>query len=487
MANLLLHDNLMSTLLATIEPGNIMAPESNSTFAHWTDLTRLIIDLITLVFFVAIIAVMVYFALKYRRTDDRVHSEKTSTHNTALELSWTLPPLVIVLVLFWMGFVGYWNMVSVPEDAYEIQVTAKKWSWNFTHPNGYQSTVLDVPAGRNVKLVMRSDDVLHSLYVPAFRVKKDVVPGRYSTLWFQAVSATPDADVPTPDEGDELDGLARENLTVATRTLLTNRQQDAIRGEVQPDIEKAVAAERTEEITEKQAELLRAALVAANKKNKGDKKLTDAEIDAEVEKQLPEAVSKKLVTIVEYRVRKVFEDREAETNATVDKELKAAVDAAFAELDVPAKQKMARDLLDQRAIAKGHILFCAEYCGNSHSDMIAKVVVHHKDWKAPPFGKGKTQLELGKLLFGVKGCRGCHADEAGMASQCPPLFNGPTNRDENYLRESILNPGAVVVQGYQNNMPVIQMSDEHVDAIIAYIKTLGAPQEEAASAAEASE
>lgn len=485
MANFLLHDNLMSSLmtatLAAIEPGNIMAPESNSTFAHWTDLTRLIIDIITMVFFLAIIAVMVYFALKYRRTDDRAHAEHTSHHNTALELSWTLPPLVIVLILFWMGFVGYWEMSSVPEDAYEIQVTAKKWSWNFTHPNGYQSTVLDVPAGRNVKLVMRSDDVLHSLYVPAFRVKKDVVPGRYATLWFQAVTPTLESDVATPGEGEALDNLARTSLTIATRTLLTNTHSDAIRDEIQPGIEETVAAERTEAITKKQAKLLRAAIVKAGK-IEGD----DA-IDAEVEKQLPEAVKKKLASIVDYRVREAIKKREAEIKTKVDGELKAATDAAFAGLDIEAKQKLARDLLDQREIANGHILFCAEYCGNSHSDMLAKVVVHNKDWAAPPFGEGKTQLELGKMLFDVKGCSGCHADEAGMKSQCPPLFNGPTNRDENYLRESILNPGAIVVQGYQNNMPVIQMSDEHVDAIIAYIKTLGAPKEAAEPAEEASE
>lgn len=500
MANLLPYDNLISatlpTMLAAIEPGNIMAPESNSTFAAYTDFTRLVIDLITLIFFVAIIAVMVYFALKYRRTDDRAHAEHTSHHNTALELTWSLPPLIIVLVLFYMGYIGLRDMNAAPEGAYEIQVTAKKWSWNFTHPNGYQSNVLDVPAGRPVKLIMRSDDVLHSLYVPAFRVKQDVVPGRYATLWFEAEDPTLESDVPTPDAGAKLDELARVGVTNDVRARLTAQYSDEIRDQVKVEIEKKVRAERTEPLTKKVTKQLSETLpaqIAAEAEADG-KKLSEAEIEAEFKKRLPDALAEglksKLEVAIAYHVGEAIKARAAEIKEKVDAKLKADVDAEFAKLDVEAKQALARAVLDGREVAKGHILFCAEYCGNSHSDMLAKVVVHKSDWKAPPFGEGLSQVELGKLLFGVKGCRGCHADEEGMASQCPPMFAGifgqqrQTNTgtvtvDENYLRDSVLNPGKQIVNGYQNNMPVIKMSEDHINAIIAYLKTLGAPAEEA--------
>jgi cytochrome c oxidase subunit 2 len=89
-----------------------------------------------------------------------------------------------------MGFRGFVDMKTVPADAYQIDVTAQQWSWQFKYPNGATSADLYIPAGRPVKLVMRSNDVLHSLYIPDFRVKQDVVPGRYTTMWFQADHAT---------------------------------------------------------------------------------------------------------------------------------------------------------------------------------------------------------------------------------------------------------------------------------------------------------
>jgi cytochrome c oxidase subunit 2 len=88
--------------------------------------------------------------------------------------------------MFWVGMKGYVGLKQPPADAYPIQVTAQKWSWKFTYPNGAESPELHVPVGRPVKLTMTSVDVLHSLFIPAFRVKQDVVPGRYTTMWFDA-------------------------------------------------------------------------------------------------------------------------------------------------------------------------------------------------------------------------------------------------------------------------------------------------------------
>ena len=124
--------------------------------------------------------------VKYRRRPG-VAAERTATHNTPLELTWTIIPLILVIVMFYIGMVGFMDMRQPPAETYDVNVTAQKWSWLFEHPNGASSAeVLMVPLNRPVKLIMNSQDVLHSLFVPEFRVKQDVVPGRYNYLWFQA-------------------------------------------------------------------------------------------------------------------------------------------------------------------------------------------------------------------------------------------------------------------------------------------------------------
>ena len=90
--------------------------------------------------------------------------------------------------MFWVGFEGYMDLKQAPSNAYEIQVRAFQWGWEFEYPNGAKDTNLHVPAETPVKLIMTSSDVLHSLFIPAFRVKQDIVPGRYTSLWFESLS-----------------------------------------------------------------------------------------------------------------------------------------------------------------------------------------------------------------------------------------------------------------------------------------------------------
>ena len=113
--------------------------------------------------------------------------EKSPSHSNSLEAVWTTIPVILVAIIFVWGFVGYMDMRQAPDDSYEIQVFAKKWTWSFQYPNGYIDENLHVPADTPIRLVMSSSDVIHSLFVPSFRMKMDVVPGRYSTTWFNAV------------------------------------------------------------------------------------------------------------------------------------------------------------------------------------------------------------------------------------------------------------------------------------------------------------
>ena len=309
------------------EMGSFWMPPQSSTVAPAVDGVFDFIFWISVVFFVGIVGVMVLFLFRYRRRPGH-EAVKTSTHNTALELTWSIIPLILVAVIFFVGFRVFLDMQTPPANAYEIQVNAQKWSWTFTYPNGYIDENLHVPLDRPVKLVMQSEDVIHSFYVPAFRVKMDVVPGRYTRTWFRATEA----------------------------------------GE--------------------------------------------------------------------------------------------------------------------------YVIFCTEYCGTGHSDMLASVVVHESGdfdtWleQASNFLETLPPDQAGEKLFTARGCPQCHSIDgsAGIGPTIQGLF-GSTHAladgsmvtvEENYVRESILDPQAQVSAGFEPVMPTYQgrLKDEEITAVIAYMKTL---------------
>ena len=180
---------LLPTLVADATGPTFWMPEAASTVAGEVDWILEFINIICYVFLVLITVILVYLAVKYRR-DPNQHriSDEGPTHGMTLEIVWTVIPTGLVVAIFWVGMVGYINLRESPDDAYEVSVTAQKWSWTFTHPEYgvTEGAELTVPVGKPVRLIMTSADVLHSLFVPAFRVKQDVVPGRYSDLWFEA-------------------------------------------------------------------------------------------------------------------------------------------------------------------------------------------------------------------------------------------------------------------------------------------------------------
>ncbi len=269
---------------------------------------------------------MVYFSVVYRRRPGH-QAEKTATHSNVLEVTWTIIPLLIVAYIFYAGFSAYMQMQTAPQNSYEILVKAQKWDWFFTYPNGYVDSDLHVPVDEPVKLIMSSEDVIHSLFIPAFRVKMDCVPGRYTYAWFRGTKA-----------------------------------------------------------------------------------------------------------------------------GTYD-------------------------------------LYCTEYCGDSHYDMQANVVVHKSGefdaWleNAANFYKDLPPAEAGKIIF-TRYCNQCHSDDGtaktgptfkGTYGQTHALRDGSTVEvDDNYIRESIMDPQAKVREGYQPVMPTFKgiLSDDEITYLIEYIKTL---------------
>jgi len=283
----------------------------------------------SVIFAAGIFAAMVYFCTKFRATSREANeqSEPSSEHNTALEIGWSVIPLLICIALFVWGFQGFVNLRTPPKGAFEVHVTGQKWKWLFDYKHGTEDK-LHVPVDRDVRLVLQSADVLHSFFIPNFRVKMDAVPGRYTDLWFHATQAG----------------------------------------------------------------------------------------------EFP--------------------------------------------------------------------VFCAEYCGTSHSDMLTTVVVHepggYEKWvkEMITIQESKPLPELGRDVYDKQGCSTCHSIDGtprigptwkGLFGKTESFVGGGSGVvDENYIRESITDPTAKIVNGFPPSMPTYQgkLSDRQLSGVIEYIKTL---------------
>ena len=161
-------------------------PQQASAQAGQVDAVYFFMVAVTAFFSLLIAALIAVFAFKYRRRNDDEIGE--AIHGSlALELLWTVIPLGIVMVMFAWGAKVFFDLYRPPAGAMEIFVVGKQWMWKVQHMDGTREiNELHVPVGRPVKLIMGSEDVIHSYFIPAFRVKADVIPGRYNTMWFTA-------------------------------------------------------------------------------------------------------------------------------------------------------------------------------------------------------------------------------------------------------------------------------------------------------------
>jgi cytochrome c oxidase subunit 2 len=329
----------------------IQLPRQMSTLAPSIDNMYYFITYISAVMFVAIIGVAVFCLWKYQRSKNPVATPPG--HHDVLELVWTFAPLLLLIPMFHYGFQGYVRAMVPPAKSIEMRVQGKQWAWDFYYPGELEPTPgeLVVPVNKPVKMIMGSMDVLHSFFVPEFRVKRDLVPGMYSTVWFEATAIT-------------------------------------------------------------------------SKFN-------------------------------------------------------------------PTTRKVEGEHLD---------LFCTEYCGLSHSLMLAKVhVVSEADYRAfldakdaapaeceaaPGSPECKTKIvAAGEELFKKNACNTCHSTDGsrlvgpsfkGLFGRSEQLEDGATvTVDENYIRESILQPQAKIVKTYTTAvMPPFVMKDWKIDALIEYLKTV---------------
>lgn len=163
-------------------------PEQASEFAPSVDWINNLITDISVFFTVAIVGSMIYFAIKYKKRNNVDHETPAIEGSHALELVWTIVPTVICIFVAAYGYIIYDDLRHVPENAMTINVQGQKWKWDFQYSNGKKTTnEFVVPVDEPVRLVMTSTDVLHSFFVPAMRVKNDVIPKQYTYLWFKPV------------------------------------------------------------------------------------------------------------------------------------------------------------------------------------------------------------------------------------------------------------------------------------------------------------
>ncbi len=311
--------------------GTFWLPEGSSTIAGDVDALFYFILWASVFFFLLVVGLSVYFVIRYRRKEGREEATSHVDYNIKLEVIWTLVPVVLVVIVFVWGFNTFMKMQVVPRDAIEIKATGRQWMWVFDYPNGRNSiNELVVPVDQPIKIRMSSDDVIHSFYVPQFRIKQDVLPNRYTVTWFEA-----------------------------------NR------------------------------------------------------------------------------------------TGTYD-------------------------------------LYCAEFCGDGHSEMLGTVrVVSQEEYASYLEGGDETEAEegmslvaLGKQLYTSRACNTCHSID-GSPNIGPTFQNAYGHEvtladgstiivDENYIRESILEPQAKLVQGFEPVMPTFQglLSSRQIDGLVEYIKSL---------------
>jgi len=141
---------------------------------------------VSLFSFVLVIGGMIFFVLKYKRKTDNDGTPYIS-HNNTLEFLWSFIPFLIFMFVFAWGWKLYYQAKAYPENAFEVHAFGRQWAWDFQYKSGRMSTgEMVVPVGKPIKLIMTSSDVLHSFFIPAFRIKQDVIPGAYTALWFEA-------------------------------------------------------------------------------------------------------------------------------------------------------------------------------------------------------------------------------------------------------------------------------------------------------------
>lgn len=442
-------------------------PRSASTVANGIDQVFYWILAASVFFFVGIIAAMVWFAWQYRQQDPNQKTHPISG-NATLEWVWTLLPTVGLFVLFGFGFVRWLDLTVPPGDAMEIRANAKRWQWNFDYPRHKISGTpeLIVPADRNIKLTMISSDVLHSFYVPEFRVKRDVLPNRYTVVWFKVpkkaltrLNSVKRADLQLKNVVHKM--AFAKNVSIATKLIQGGHIQ--INGKVINDPDSKVKL--NDRISVNISPAFKTKLLTLNREygNKIKEALgkKDNAKAAKLRKEQNKAFVKALGSN-DWLLGVLNEMKKATDTKAAIASLSQGINGAYSVMSKPAeaqkffeRTKMTpadyikqnkpalaaaqklwdknyklpewlyadRDGLDGMwgFVSDTFNIFCTEYCGKEHSRMITRVRVVSGDLFNFWLQRSLNKSPSGKQLLERYGCVSCHSLD-GSANTGPTFY-----------------------------------------------------------------
>lgn len=424
--------------------------EAASRTTGQVDALFLFIGGVSLFFFLLVEGLLIYFAIKYRKQKGAEGVETPDIRgNFLLETVWILIPSIVVASFFYYGYIVFRDIRTPSPGATDIHAVSRQWLFEFRYPDGRMSiNELRVPAGSPVKLILSSDDVIHSFYIPAYRLKQDMVPGQYTTLYLH------------PDKAGTYDILCAEYCGVAHSTMraeLIVMEPGAYAAwrETQAAPAGLSLAEQGKALVEKSGCLGCHAL-------EGKEKI-GPNLGQGFGRKVLLADGTSVTTDEEYLRESIYDP-------------KAKVVKGYPAVMPTFKGSLSPD--DVGAI----IAYLRSLSGDKEEDK--KKEGEKAVEKEERGGKEAPSAQKGKALTETLGCLGCHSVDG--SARVGPSFQGLFGRqveladggkvtvDEAYIRESIARPKAKVVKGFPDVMPDFEgkIPEEDLSAIIVYIKTL---------------
>ncbi len=414
--------------------------EAASRTTGQVDALFLFIAGISLFFFLLVEGLLIFFAIRYRRRKGAGAVETPDIRgNLFLETVWIVIPSIVVLAFFYYGFIVFRDIRAPVPGATDIHVVGRQWLFEFRYPDGSSSiNELRLPVGRPVKLILSSDDVIHSFYIPSYRLKQDMVPGQYTTLYLH------------PDKAGTYEILCAEYCGVGhsvMRASMIVMEPDAYARwqKEKPAAESGSLAGQGRKLVEKSGCLGCHAVGGEKKTGPGFGALFGRKV--------------------------LLADG---TSVTADEEY------------------LRESILDPMAkVVKGYPAVMPTFKGTLSPEDVTAIVAYLKSLSGGEEEKkegreqsGASAAHRGEKLTESLGCQGCHSSDG--SPRVGPSFKGLYGRtveladggkvtaDEAYIRGSITHPKEKVVKGFPDVMPEFggKVTEEDLSAIIAYIKTL---------------
>lgn len=438
-----------------------MNPSTLVTTTEAVDKAFYVIFGISALSLLGVTVAMVWFVWRYNRKRYPVPLSQKD-HNLWLEITWTIIPTILVMLMFWYGWEGYLSLRRIPDNAMSIQGTARMWSWLFTYENGKTSDRLFVPVGQPVKVELIAEDVLHSFYVPAFRVKRDCVPGMPTYAWFVA------------DKPGSYDLFCAEYCGVGHADMITTVEALPLR-----DFEEWLSVLPADEdpgkgLLQKHGclgchSLDGSRMVGPTFQNIGSRQIV----------VVSDGREQTLVADADYLQRAILEP-----NREIVKGFPSAMPAYAGRIPDQELTDIIGYLLSLNAAAPGAAAAPLEPPQPGPEATAAP--------EKPAPGSSTAVVESpaaaapGLELARTNGCLGCHSLDG--TQRVGPSFQGlygsrrvlikdgqelTLTADRDYLRRAIQEPNADIVQGYQAIMPAYpDLADNDLDQMLDWLKAL---------------